>query len=159
MAWRRIGDKPLSEPMRSDLLTHICILTSPHHHQTWYWTKTISVNCKFPVNHNRGCSPSKMDLIITSCLGMTLHANTRWLGIIIARWRHQNGNIFRVTGLSEGNPTVTGGFPSQRPVTRSFDVYLICAWANGWGNNQGAGHLRRHRVRYDVTVMILSKFR
>ena len=24
----------------------------------------------------------------------------------------------------EGNPTVTGGFPSQRPVTRSFEVFL-----------------------------------
>ena len=30
---------------------------------------------------------------------------------------------------------------------------LICAWANGWVNNRGAGDLRRHRIRYDVTVM------
>ena len=34
-----------------------------------------------------------------------------------------NGNIFRVTGLCEGSP-VTAGFPSQRPVTRSFDVFF-----------------------------------
>ena len=26
--------------------------------------------------------------------------------------------------LCEGNPPVTGGFPSQRPVTRSFDVFI-----------------------------------
>ena len=26
--------------------------------------------------------------------------------------------------LCEGNPPVTGGFPSQRPVTRSFDVFF-----------------------------------
>ena len=32
-------------------------------------------------------------------------------------------NIFHVTGLCEGNPPVTG--PSQRPVTRSFDI--LCA--------------------------------
>ena len=32
-----------------------------------------------------------------------------------------NGNIFRVTG------PLCGEFPSQRPVTRSFDVSLICA--------------------------------
>ena len=35
-----------------------------------------------------------------------------------------NGNIFRVTGPLWGNPPVTGGFPSQRPVTRSFDVFF-----------------------------------
>ena len=36
-----------------------------------------------------------------------------------------NGNIFRVTGsLCAGNSPVTGEFPSQRPVTRSFDVFF-----------------------------------
>ena len=30
---------------------------------------------------------------------------------------------------------------------------LICAWTNGWVNNQDAGDLRRHRFHYDVTVM------
>ena len=35
-----------------------------------------------------------------------------------------NGTIFGVTGSLRGNPPVTGEFPSQRPVTRSFDVFL-----------------------------------
>ena len=36
-----------------------------------------------------------------------------------------NENISCVTGLlCEGNPTVTGRFPSQRPVMRSFDVFF-----------------------------------
>ena len=35
-----------------------------------------------------------------------------------------NGNIFRVIGLCEGNSPVTGEFPSQRPVTQSFDVFF-----------------------------------
>ena len=30
---------------------------------------------------------------------------------------------------------------------------LICACTSGWGNNQDAGYLRRHRAHYDVTVM------
>ena len=35
-----------------------------------------------------------------------------------------NGNIFRaVTDPFEGNSPVTGAIPSQRPVTRSFDVF------------------------------------
>ena len=39
-------------------------------------------------------------------------------------WRHQIETFFRVTGLCEGNSPVTGEFPSQRPVTRSFDVFF-----------------------------------
>ena len=35
-----------------------------------------------------------------------------------------NGNIFPVTGLCEGNSPVIGEFTSQRPVTRSFDVFF-----------------------------------
>ena len=35
-----------------------------------------------------------------------------------------NENIFRVTGPLCGNSPVTGEFPSQRPVTRSFDVFF-----------------------------------
>ena len=35
-----------------------------------------------------------------------------------------NGNIFRVTGLLCGDSPVTGEFPSQRPVTQSFDVFF-----------------------------------
>ena len=34
-----------------------------------------------------------------------------------------NGNIFRVTGPSCGEFTGLGEFPTQRPVTRSFDVF------------------------------------
>ena len=33
---------------------------------------------------------------------------------------------------------------------------FICAWINGWVNSREAGDLRRHRVHYDVTVMLLS---
>ena len=35
-----------------------------------------------------------------------------------------NGYIFRVTGLYAGNSPVTGEFPSQRPVTRSFNEFF-----------------------------------
>ena len=45
------------------------------------------------------------------------------------------------------------GIHSQRPVAWSFDASLICAWTDGYGNNQDAGELRRHRTHYDVTVM------
>ena len=35
-----------------------------------------------------------------------------------------NGNISALLALCEGNPPVTGGFPSQRPVTWSVDVFF-----------------------------------
>ena len=44
-------------------------------------------------------------------------------------------------------------FPSQRPVTRSFDVSLIYTWTNGRINSRDAGDLRRYRAYNDVTVM------
>ena len=36
-------------------------------------------------------------------------------------WRHQMETFFAILALCEANP-VLGGLPSQRPVTRSFDV-------------------------------------
>ena len=55
-----------------------------------------------------------------------------------------NEKNFRVTGPLCGEFTGPGEFPTQRPVTRSFDVSLICAWIKDWVNNREAGDLRRH---------------
>ena len=63
-----------------------------------------------------------------------------------------NGSIFGVTDHYAGNSPVTDEFPSQRPVTRSFDV---CAWTHDWVNNRGANDLRCHRAHYEVTVMVM----
>ena len=52
------------------------------------------------------------------------------------------------------NSSVTDEFPSQRPVARIFDVFLlIYAWTNGWVNDRVASDLRRHLAHNDVTVM------
>ena len=40
MAWRRPGDKPLSEPMMVSLLTHICV-TRPHWVNSWLYCTTF----------------------------------------------------------------------------------------------------------------------
>ena len=82
-----------------------------------------------------------------------------WLCIVPCHWwqRHNslesifmmtssNGNIFRVTGPLCGEFTGPGEFPTQRPVTRSFDISLICTRING--------DLRRNRAHCDVTVML-----
>ena len=40
----------------------------------------------------------------------------------ISWWRHQMKTFSALLALCAGNSPVTGEFPSQRPVTRSFDV-------------------------------------
>ena len=64
-----------------------------------------------------------------------------------------NGNIFRVTGPLCEEFTGHGEFPTQRPVTRNFDVFFDLRLNNGWVNNREAGDLRRHSGHYDVSVM------
>ena len=62
-----------------------------------------------------------------------------------------NGNIFRGTGLCAGNSPVTSEFPSQKPVTRSFDVFfdlhlnkLLSKQSWGWWCETPPRSLWRH---------------
>ena len=55
--------------------------------------------------------------------------------------------------ICAGNSLVPGEFPTQRPVTRGFDVSFDCVWINGWVNNGEAGDLKHYRTHYDVSVM------
>ena len=68
-------------------------------------------------------------------------------------WRHQMEIFSALLALCAGNVPVIGEFPTQRPVTRSFDVFFDRRLNNGWVNNGKAGDLSRHRAHYDVTVM------
>ena len=53
--------------------------------------------------------------------------------------------ISTLLALCEGKPPVTIGFPSQRPVTQSFDDFFYLH-LNKWY----AGDLRRHDTHYDA---------
>ena len=52
-----------------------------------------------------------------------------------------------------GNSPIAGEFPAQRPVTRSIDIFFDLRRNKRLVNNGEAGN-ERHRVHYDVTVMI-----
>ena len=63
-----------------------------------------------------------------------------------------NGNIFRVTGPLCGEFTGLGEFPTQRPVTRSFDVFFdlrlnkrLSKQPWGWWSETPSSSLWRHR--------------
>ena len=49
-------------------------------------------------------------------------------------WRNQMETISALLSLCEGNPPVTSGFPSQKLVTRSFDVLFDLRLNNDWAN-------------------------
>ena len=57
-----------------------------------------------------------------------------------AWWHHLMGTFSALLPVCERNPPVTNEFPSQRPVTRSFDVYFdLCL------NTRLSKHSRRRR--------------
>ena len=60
------------------------------------------------------------------CTELTESADTRWSNrrYGFAWWRHQMETFSALLALCLGNSLVTGEFPSQRPVTRSFDVFF-----------------------------------
>ena len=95
----------------------------------------------------------------------TTKANTYSMGYI--RHRHilsrnmmtsSNGNIFRVTGHLCGEFIGPGEFPSQRPVTRSFDVFFDLHPNKRLSKDGEASDLRGHLAHYDVTVMVFNWF-
>ena len=84
---------------------------------------------------------------MTSSWGVKMHP---W-------WCHQMETFFALLAICAGNSPVTSEFPAQRPVMRSFDVFIDLRWINDWVNNREAGDLRCHLTHYDVTVM--SKYK
>ena len=43
---------------------------------------------------------------------------------VLTWWRHKKETFSALLAICAGNPPVTGEFPAQRPVTRSFDVFF-----------------------------------
>ena len=56
----------------------------------------------------------------------------------ISWWRHQIETFSALLALCKGNSPVTCEFPSQRPVTRSFDVFIDLR-PKKWLNKQSWG--------------------
>ena len=77
-----------------------------------------------------------------------------------------NGNIFRVTGPLCGEFTGLGEFPTQRPVTRSFDVFFdlrlnkqLCKQPWGWWFETPSWSLWRHCNEIFLFVISASGWR
>ena len=53
-------------------------------------------------------------------------------------WRHQMKTFSALLGICAGNSTVTGEFPTQRPVTRGYDIFFDLR-LNKWLSKQSWG--------------------
>ena len=76
------------------------------------------------------------------------------LEIMFTWWRHLVEIFSALLARCPGYSPITGEFPAQRPVTRSFDVLFDLRL----NNNREAGDWRRYRAHYDVIVMSSSWF-
>ena len=73
-------------------------------------------------------------------------------------WRHQI-TFSALLALCAGNSPVTSEFPSQRPVTRSIDVFYGLRLNKRLSKQSYADDLWCHPAHYDVTVMLRYKSR
>ena len=119
IAWRRPGDKLLSEPMMESLLTHICV-TRPQ------WVNFI-VPSEGIWRHRSG---STLAQVMACCLTGPGHCNQGWLPISEVPWNWSDINFIAsaiatitVYGFENYNFKITTTSPSGRRVSKSHHFY------------------------------------
>ena len=80
----------------------------------------------------------------------------RWL--LVISWWHQMETFSALLALWEGNPPVTGGFPSQRPVMQSFDVFFDLCLNKRLNIQLKCLWFETLCTHYDITVMLNHLF-
>ena len=89
-------------------------------------------------------SPGQQSIIKISDSQRDFQVSVSW-------WRHQMETFFALLAVCAGNSPVTGEFPTQRPVTRSFDVFFdlrlnkqLSKQSSGWWFETPPSPLWRH---------------
>ena len=84
-------------------------------------------------------------------------------GGISSWWRHQMETFSALLAICAGSSPVTGEFPAQRPVTRSFDVFFdlrpnkrLSEQSRGWWFETPSCKLWRHCNVKDIPYLTLS---
>ena len=136
VAWCPPGDKPSSEPLMVRLSTHICVIR----HQwvnSFQWKHVVYLLIFFRV------TSLELD-------SRVIATNAREITEGHARWRHQMGTFSALLALCEGNSPITGEFPSQRPVTRSFYAFFDPRL------NKRLSKPSRRRMIWDAMALIMT---
>ena len=94
------------------------------HHRTQYDVRAL-INCKSFMVIRKGqqwvrriWKYAVLGIIKNYSLNYMVKSYRAW-------WRHQMETFTALLALCEVIPPVTGGFPSQRPVTRNFDIFFV----------------------------------
>ena len=87
MAWRRSGDKPLSEPIMVDLSTHICV-TRPQWEWMWLLSHAGSGVIKAPL-----INFSSKDFFYVVKIPARCFESNSYLAGVTARWYVSNMNL------------------------------------------------------------------
>ena len=103
----------------------------------WYWPKKLWETRMW------------LTATTTSLFPYRIVTKTRWYSI--PWWRHQMEIFSVLLAICAGKSPVTGEFPSQRPVTRSFDVFFdlrlnkrLSKQSRGWWFETPSRPLWRH---------------
>ena len=110
MAWRRPGDKPLSEPMMVSLLTHICV-TRP---QSVKWCLNQQIEGQLYVLSVSAIYSLPLQWRHNGRDDVSNHQPHDRLLNRLFRCRSKKTAKLYVNGLCVGNSPVTGEFPAQR---------------------------------------------
>ena len=84
--------------------------------------------------------------------------------LCLSQWSRNHDDVMKWTHFPRYWPFVRGihrspvNSPHKGQWRGALMFSLICVWINGWVNSREAGDLRRHRVHYDVIVMIAKWF-
>ena len=116
------------------------------------------VAMRFPINQSRNAVVLAKSIMVKwkhYVIRHVIESSVAYRSFIFAMpnfmMTSSNENIFRVTGLCAGNSPITGEFLSQRPVTRTSDVFFdLClntrlskqSW--GWWFETPSHSLWRH---------------
>ena len=127
-------------------------------YQAIAWTNIYSLSKVLCVFMNFICNIYSEITFLTS-----LKYLPRAYELISSWWRHQMETFSALLAICAGNSPVPGEFPTQRPVTRSFDVYFdlrpnkrLSKQSWGWWFETLSCSLWRHRnvsVIYILTIM------
>ena len=122
-------------------------------HGFWHWAsrnKSSAQNC---LPHLTDHDQLHVYMIRIFLFSQASNIDKIYSGHLITWWHHQMEKFSALLALCEGNPPVTGGFPSEGQWHGVLMFSLICTWINGWANNWDAGDLRCHHTHYDITAI------
>ena len=134
----------------------------------------------FKLNHVSKRAPNRSFLYLSSipgtcskpgdiCTLLTFYCVLLWFDAVWFQpqppwWRHQMETFSALLAICAGNSPVSGDFPAQRPVTRSFDVFfdlrlnkrLSKQWWGWWFETPSCSLWRHCNVRSNFIIDCLS---